>query len=70
MMKFGRKIFFNRGLYNSPRTFVGPSLGLPYSFYEILVIIFGLVVLMFFGIFRAKMMKFGWETFVTGRMYN
>ena len=49
---------------------MGPHRDLSESFYEILVIIFRFVVLMFFGIFRAKMMKFGWETFLTGRMYN
>ena len=69
-MKFGRKIFFTGGLYNSPGTFVGLIRDLPDSFYEILVIIFRLVVLMFFGIFCAKMMKFGWEMFLTWGIYN
>ena len=34
MMKFGRKIFFTRGLYNSPGTFVGPSRELLDSFFR------------------------------------
>ena len=29
MMKFGRQIFFTRGLYKGPGTFVGPSRDLP-----------------------------------------
>ena len=64
-MKFGRNIFFTTELYNSPGTFVGPFRDLSDSFYEILVINFGTVVLMLFAIFRAKIMKFGWEIFLT-----
>ena len=35
MVKYGRKIFFTRGLYTSPGTLVGLSQDLPYSFHEI-----------------------------------
>ena len=64
MMKFGRKIFFTRGLYNSPRTLVEPSRDLPDSFYKILVIIFWLLVFIIFDIFRAKMKKYSWNFFL------
>ena len=57
MMKLGRKIFFTRGLYNSPGTLVGSFRDLPDSFYKILVIIFRLLVFIIFDIFRAKMKK-------------
>ena len=56
-MKFGRKIFLTRGLYNSLGTFVRHSRDLFDFFYEILRLNFRLVMLRFFGIFRAKMIN-------------
>ena len=70
MMKFGRKIFFTRGLYKCPGTFVGPFWDLLNSFHVILIIIFRFLVLISFGIFRAKMMKCGRQIFFTRRLYN
>ena len=59
MMKFGREIFFTGGLYNSPGTFAGPARDLPDGFYEILFIIFRILLLIIFDIFRAKMKIYG-----------
>ena len=50
-MKFGRKLFFTRGLYNSPGTFVGHSRDLAKHFYDILCIFFEFLVLIFLQYF-------------------
>ena len=47
-MKFARKIFFTRGPYNDPGTLVGLFWELSDNFYEILIIIFRLLVLLRF----------------------
>ena len=69
-MEFGRKICFATRLYNIPATFVGPSRELPESFSEILFIIFRLLALIIFDIFRAKMMKCGRKIFFTTGLYH
>ena len=66
MMKFCRKMFFTRELYNSPGTLVGPAWDLPDSFYGILVVIYRFLVLIIFDIFRAKMKKYGRFFFTRG----
>ena len=57
VVKFGRKIFFTRGLYNNRGACVRSSRDLPDSFYEISFIIFKLLVFFIFGIFSAKLLK-------------
>ena len=57
MKEGGYLFFFIRGLYNSPRTFVGPPRDLRDSFYKLLFIFGRLLVLIFFAIFRVKMIK-------------
>ena len=58
-MKFGRKMFFTRGLYKGPRTFSG----LPGTFYRTFGDNFELVVFITFRIFEAKIMKCDWIFF-------
>ena len=69
-MKFVRKIFFTRGLYNSPGTFAGLCCDLPDSFYEVLLINFGFLAFNIFGIFTVKIMKFGRKIFFDIGLYN
>ena len=54
MMKFGRKIFFARGLYNNPGTLLGPAPDLPDSLYEILIISFQVLVFLISGLFSRE----------------
>ena len=69
MMKFGGELFFTKG-FNSPGIFVGSSWDLPDIIYKMLFIIFCIVLVIIFGIFRAKMMKCGREIFFIKGMYN
>ena len=61
MMKFNWNLLFTKGLYNNPGTLVsllGTSLTV---FIKLLVNIFRLLIFIMFGIFRAKMEKYGRE---------
>ena len=69
MMKFGRKIFFTRDLYNSLGILQRSLRDLPDSFHEILPIIYRLLVLIIFVMFREKIMKYVWF-FFTRDLYN
>ena len=48
MMKFGREIFFTRGLYNNPGNVVGPFRDLIGIFYAILFDIFIILKFIYF----------------------
>ena len=63
IMKSDWKLFFTGGLYNSPGPLVGPSQDLLDSFHEFFFVFFPFLVLIFFCIFPAKILKCGWELF-------
>ena len=69
-MKFGRQIFLIRRLYNSFGIPLGTSRDFPDSFYEIFFIVFRILVLIIFTIFRAKMLKWGRTIFFIRGLYN